>query len=96
MMRVLLALLLIAGLLSVPSQSGACPAQPSAMVGMMHHHHGQKAPTVSDACTACLAVMPDLIERGAHDTSAFPAFTVQLTSLSGIDPTLDPPPPRGS
>lgn len=77
----------------------SCPMDAPAMSGHAMHHHGAPAPAKADVgpnCAACLAVLPVPGIVGAEALTPFPPDPAQLNSLSGIDPALDPPPPRGA
>jgi hypothetical protein len=97
-MRGLLALLALIGLLAVPGTplSATCPQQATMPMHMMHH--GQTTPSPHDpmTCAVCIAVLPSLAPVEPHATLQM----VQPASLSkplpGIDPSLDPPPPRAA
>jgi len=93
--RLVLALLAVIGLLSfVPltSASATCPLQPS--MHMMHHGHPSPAPMKNADCAACMAVLPSLAVAESQTPLPSVSFQAQLISLFGIDPALDPPPPR--
>jgi len=74
----------------------SCPMGAVAMSGM--HHHGSPVPAKADVgpnCAACLAVLPVVAPVGAEATPRFEPFEIELSFVSGIDPALEPPPPRG-
>ena len=97
--HVLFVILAIAGLfsaLSAASAATACPAEP--VVASMQHHggcgDGVPVRKSTDFCAACLAVLPS--PRITQPQSELPLtpFASLLEPLSGVDPALDPPPPR--
>src|SRR3954452_2485889 len=97
--HMLIALLAVIGLLTVPGTTAgaACPQSAPAAMPMMHHmQHGQPAPMNHEqqACPACLAVMPSLPPVAPFILSPLPLISGSFQSLAGIDPGLDPPPPR--
>jgi len=98
-MRLLLALLLVAGLFSAlgTSVGAACPRQSPAAMPMMHHRH-QPLPARADplACAACLAVLPALAAAAPHSSIPFLTFLSLARPLAGIAHALDPPPPRAA
>jgi len=98
-LTVLLALAALVSTLGWSNPSlAACPMDmPMAMAG--HHHHGSPKPATTEIgsnCAACIAVLPMLAPLGTATPPPFLPFAFQLNSLSGIDPALDPPPPRGA
>lgn len=105
------ALVALAALLSALGWSNsalaACPmdapvqAHMSAMAGhaMNHHRRGNPPPAKADVaanCAACLAVLPALAAALAQPAGPFLPLLFELSPLAGIDPALDPPPPRNS
>ena len=92
----LVALLAVIGLLLAISPTAGranCPMKAS----MMHHQQRSPAPMGRDLpCAACTAVLPSLslIEGLAQPPVA--QFAGPHNSLFGINPALDPPPPRGA
>ena len=92
----LVALLAVLGLLMVvlPAAGRAnCPMK----VSMMHHQQRAPAPMNRDLpCTACTAVLPLLSLIEGLVRSPVAQFTDRPGSLYGINPALDPPPPRGA
>ena len=95
MLLALLAVIGIFSLLPMAGASAACPTDTMASMPTMHHH-GQSAPMGRDACPACIAVLPSL---PTIETNALPPVAVsdsQGRQLFGIDPGLDPPPPRAA
>lgn len=91
----LVALLAVLGLLMavLPTAGRAnCPMKAS----MMHHQQRTPAPTGRDSpCTACTAVLPSLSLNEGLLQSGSVELVERHGSLSGINPALDPPPPRG-
>jgi hypothetical protein len=66
---------------------------------MVHRaHHQGSTPTNHDAqlCATCVAVLPALQVPAAQPDPPFAAYVSPVTPLSGFDPALDPPPPRGA
>ena len=100
--HMLLSLLAILGLLTAlgwTSAAAGCPLEPQAAMRMMHHsHHAPAAPMGRDvqACPACLAVLAVPAPVQVHAARPFAPLIAKLRPLFGIDPTLDPPPPRGA
>src|SRR4051812_11315765 len=93
MMLALLAVIGIFSLLPMAGASAACPSDTMASMPMMHHH-GQSAPMGRDVCSTCMAVLPSLPTIEDHPLPSV-ALPVGLGhQLVGIDPGLDPPPPR--
>ena len=88
------ALLAALGLLMVvpPSDARAnCPMKAS----MMHHQQRTPTPMSRDLqCTACTAVLPSLSLIEGLLQSPAADFAERHGSLLGINPALDPPPPR--
>jgi len=82
------------------SASAACPVETAMAMSGHHQHHpmgGRQAPAAADQrmdCAACIAVLPPL--PAAEPQALRPvAHLLQICQpLSGIDPALDPPPPR--
>jgi hypothetical protein len=106
--RLLVALLATLGLLFALSLSSATLAAPVAAPMMMTHtahmygcDHGSmpNAPAGHDnqnCATMCCAVLPPLSAIGRQVMLPSPPTVERLKALSGIDPGLDPPPPRMS
>jgi hypothetical protein len=101
----ILALLAAIGLLFANAPSvAACPRSAAAVhpmmarTMMMMHHHRQPTPFDRDSpqCAACLAVLPSLTAAAPQPRLPFAAFASPFHPLSGIDPALDPPPPRAA
>ena len=99
----LLSLLALLGLLVAIQPASAradCPldSMPAAAMPMMHHHSGSSAPMSRDLqnCPACLGVLPLLPAIEPHVLLPAAVVAGQPLALSGIDPALDPPPPRGA
>src|SRR5262249_33654722 len=98
-------LILVAGLLATLGWSAealACPldeaiaapaSAPSHDDGCMPQAPAREAPA---PCAVCLAVLPALPAIAAHAPPPFAPFVAQLKALHGIDPALDPPPPRAA
>lgn len=97
-------LLAVAAILSASEWSSASPACPidtarqtMAMPGHHHHMSSQPGPASTDPrtdCAACLAVLGSLPSVEPHEFLPFAPFAQAFRPLSGIDPALDPPPPR--
>ena len=96
-------LIAIAALLSTLGWSSqaiaACPMDSPAMAmnGHSMHRHGGETPAGTDVgpnCAACLAVLPAPAPAGVAPLPPFAQFLTALSPLSGVDPALDPPPPR--
>jgi hypothetical protein len=96
MMRALLALLALLGLFSLPRTplSAACPQQISMAMGMMHHDHNAPVTHEQTPCALCLAVLPSLPPIRLRAALPAALSVSPFRPLLGIDPTLDPPPPR--
>jgi len=100
----LFALLAMVGLFSALAFSAdafACPYRPApAMQTMMHHpHHGSSPQPQAPMnprldCAACIAVLPPLPTVGPQALMPFAPIAQIFQPLSGMDPGLDPPPPR--
>jgi hypothetical protein len=97
-----LVILAVFGLLTTIAWAGAaaaCPAEPSVSTPM-HHHNGceQGVPTDHSVqlCAVCLAVLPSPAVAQTHAVLPFTPVASRLEPLSGIDPALDPPPPRAA
>ena len=98
-------LLAVAAILSASGWSSGSPACPietahqTAMTMPGHHHHmtSRPAPASTDPrldCAACLAVLGSLPSVEPHEFLPFVPFAQAFQPLSGIDPALDPAPPR--
>jgi hypothetical protein len=106
--RLLVALLAALGMLSALSLSSATLAAPVAapmkMTPAAHmdgcgHGSMPDAPASHDnqnCATMCCAVLPSLSATARHAMLPSPPTIARLEPLSGIDPGLDPPPPRMS
>jgi hypothetical protein len=100
----LVTLLALIGLLvavqPASARAGACPLDSAATAAMpmMHHHSGSPSPMNRDVqnCPACLCVLPSLPVIERHVLPPVALVAGQALELSGIDPALDPPPPRGA
>lgn len=53
---------------------------------------GQAGPRLD--CAACMAVLPNFPSMGPHELMPFMPEAQTFEPLFGIDPALDPPPPR--
>ena len=100
-----LAFLAVVGLFSIrlSSESAACPLQPQDSMHAMHHVDGGHPMPMSQPlnhdpqiCAACLAVLPPLPPTETHILPPVALFSGKGRHLSGIDPSLDPPPPRAA
>jgi len=71
-------------------------SMPTATMPMMHHHSGTPSPMSRDIqnCPACLCVLPSLPVIERHVLPPVALVAAQPLALLGIDPALDPPPPR--
>jgi hypothetical protein len=108
--RTLLSLLAVLGLMSALSWTSgalACPANSVATHPVSYgdgcghaakpqRHETPANPDGAVCTTMCVAVLPPLVLIGAHPPLAFAPFVGRLNALSGIDPGLDPPPPRAA
>ena len=101
--HMLIALLAVIGLLCMPfasAEADACPADTTQAMAMHHQHGGTGQPAPADhalaACPACLAVLASPADAGPHRLLPFAPFAETFQPLSGIDPALDPPPPRAA
>jgi hypothetical protein len=98
----ILALLAAIGLLFAnPTSVAACPSGAAARahsMSMTMHHHRQPTPIdrSTQQCAACLAVLPSLAAAAPQPRLPFAVFASPFHALSGIDPALDPPPPRAA
>jgi len=96
-----IALLAMLGLLVAiqpTSARAACPMDAPATIPMMHHHSNAPVPMSRDAqnCPVCLGVLPPLPVIEPHVLPPLTLVAGQAHALFGIDPALDPPPPRGA
>ena len=57
------------------------------------HHHGPMS-LVDQMCATCCAVLPPLARIAPRALPHLTVVSADLQPLSGIDPGLDPPPPR--
>jgi hypothetical protein len=57
------------------------------------HRHGPMS-LVDEMCATCFAVLPPLARIAPRALPHLAPAQVSLQPLSGIDPGLDPPPPR--
>lgn len=95
--HLLLALLAVIGVLSVmpmAKASPACPLEAATASMPMMHHHGSSAPATDNSCPACLAVLASLPKDEGRALAPAALSASLAEQLSGIDPGLDPPPPR--
>jgi len=97
-----IALLATLGLLlavqPIGAQAAACSMDEAAAMPM-HRHSNAPAPMSSSGvqyCPACLAVLPSLPIIEPHVLPPVALVAAQPHRLLGIDPALDPPPPRGA
>jgi len=103
-LSVLLAIFALFTALAWTSEALACPASTmvTASAPVMHHHADgcPKPAPVShreQICgPVCLVVLPALPAIAPQAALPFAAFLTELQPLAGIDPALDPPPPRGA
>lgn len=98
----LLVIVAVLGLLTTNGWAGAaaaCPAEPAVQMPMQHDagcKRGVPADHSVQLCAVCLAVLPAPAAVGARAPLLFIPVAAQLEPLSGINPALDPPPPRAS
>lgn len=97
----LMALLALLGLLVAIQPTSAraeCPADSVTSMPMMHHQSGTPAPMSRDLqnCPVCLGVLPALPLIEPHVLPPVALHGGQPHVLLGIDPAIDPPPPRGA
>lgn len=90
----LLALLGVLVAIQPTSARVACPIDTVATMPMMHHH--SPAPASQLNCPVCLGVLASLPIVEPHLLLPATLFIAQPHTLLGIDPSLDPPPPRGA
>ena len=92
----LLALLGLLVAIQPTSARATCAMDAVATMPMMHHHGSTPAPISRDIqnCPACLAVLPSLPVVERHVLPPVAHFAGLPHTLRGIDPSLDPPPPR--
>jgi hypothetical protein len=75
------------------------------MQSQQHHmasRHQEPAPSSGSGgtaaprmdCAACVAVLPAFPSVGSHELMPFMPMAQSFEPLSGIEPVLDPPPPR--
>ena len=96
-MRALLALLALISFLAIPVTPASADCSPPAASSMHMMHHGEGAPAHQQLpCAACLAVLPALPAVGLPAVLPGAAAATLLSALSGIEPALDPPPPRAA
>jgi hypothetical protein len=103
----LLVLLAALGLLTALGWTGASLAAPPfalPAVSQAHeagcghamaptHRHGPMS-LADEMCVTCFAVLPSRARIAPRALTHFAPAQVSLQPLSGIDPGLDPPPPR--
>src|SRR5690348_12644129 len=94
-----MALLTVLGLLVAiqpTSVRAGCPLDSAMATSMMHHHSNAPAPTgrAAQNCPVCLGVLPSLPMVEDHVLPPVSVVAVEPRTLLGIDPVLDPPPPR--
>jgi hypothetical protein len=107
--RMLLFLLVTLGLLSVLAWEGtalACPSSSAAAAPMVRMHGCDHAPAPAKprpashdgqiCASLCFGVLLPLAQMEPHVAIAIAPLIDPLQPLSGIDPGLDPPPPRAS
>jgi hypothetical protein len=93
------ALLAVLGLLAaVPptSDRASCTMQPSTMMTMHHQHRAPSPAGPEISCAACIGILPSLSLAERHVVTPAAQFDGQHRPLSGIDPAIDPPPPRAA
>jgi hypothetical protein len=100
--RSLLVLLAALGLLTALGWTAASLAAPPAATqahedgcghAMAPHRHGPMS-LADEMCATCCAVLPPLARIAPRALPHLRPTKVNLQPLSGIDPGLDPPPPR--
>jgi hypothetical protein len=105
----LLSLLAVLGLMSMLGWNAtamACPLDSVAATAAAAHSHGcnhSPAPAKPQIpghpiqlCAACIAVLPRPMQIAANVPPPAAPATPRLQPLSGVDPGLDPPPPRAA
>jgi hypothetical protein len=97
----LISLLALLGLLVAIQPTSAratCAMDEVVAMPTMHHHNSPSAPMGRDAqnCPACLGVLPSLPVVEPRVLPPVAQFASQPHTLLGIDPALDPPPPRSA
>ena len=106
--HILLSIITVLGLLSALAWDGTSLACPSASVtaspmmpvnGCGHAPMPAKRRTGShdgQICSSlCFGMLPPIARLEPHAPIAFAPLVLRLEPLFGIDPRLDPPPPRG-
>ena len=108
--RLLIPFLAVLGLLTALGWTSAALACASNSIAagstvQMHScHRHSAAPTKPQpishegqiCSTVCSGVLPPLLVVEATQTPAFAPLAAHLEALSGFDPGLEPPPPRGA
>lgn len=107
--HILLSLLAVLGLLTALGWTGvalACPSNSVVSAPAMHDDGCGHASTPAKPRSAnhdgqicaslCFGVLPQLPEVKAHPALAYAPPHSRFQPLSGIDPGLDPPPPRAA
>jgi predicted metal-binding membrane protein len=61
---------------------------------MAHTHRHGPMTLADEMCATCCAVLPSLARIAPRALAHFAPAQASLQLLSGIDPGLDPPPPR--
>ena len=94
----LISLLALLGLLVAIQPTSARVTCAMEAVATMHHHNSAPAPAPPSQqyCPVCLGVLPTLPVVEPHVLPPVAQFASQPHTLLGIDPALDPPPPRGA
>jgi len=107
--RMLLSLLAVVGLLSTLGWNAtamACPLDSVTAAAPVAHNHGCAHATPPakpqlpshpwQLCAACIAVLPRPMQIASNAPLPAAPHLSHFQSLSGIDPALDPPPPRAA
>ena len=88
------------GMEMVTAGATAAPATPSHHRQQPHHRPAKSQPEQGPAgprldCAACVGVLPNFPSVGPRELMPFMPVAETFEPLSGTDPALDPPPPRG-
>jgi hypothetical protein len=97
----LIALLALLGLMVATqpiSARATCTMDAIAAMPTMNHHSRTPVPMNHEAqtCPVCFGVLPSLPVIEPHVLPPVALFAGLPHTLSGIDPALDPPPPRAA
>jgi hypothetical protein len=91
-------LALLVAVQPISARAAGCPLDSAMTMPRMHHHSNVPAPMSPGAqyCPVCLGVLPPLPAVEAHVLPPVALIVGEPRMLFGIDPALDPPPPRGA